>query len=49
MAEDNTAEERRKKNQPEPGRDSRSSPPQPEPILPPLIIDGPEPVPHPHS
>jgi hypothetical protein len=36
------AEDRRKKNQREPRRDSRSSEPQSEPITPPLIIDGPE-------
>lgn len=36
------AEDRRKKNQREPRRDSRSSQPPSEPIPPPLISDGPE-------
>jgi len=36
------AEDRRRKNQREPRRDSGSSEPQSGPITPPLIIDGPE-------
>jgi hypothetical protein len=36
------AEDRRKKSQREPRRDSRSTEPQSEPISPPLTIDGPE-------
>jgi hypothetical protein len=39
---DNNAEERRKKNQREPRRDSRSTEQTSEPINPPLLIDGPE-------
>jgi hypothetical protein len=44
-----SAEDRREMDKPEPRRDSGSSKPQLEPILPPLIIDGPEPVRTPHS
>jgi hypothetical protein len=44
-----SAENRRETNKQEPRRDSGSSKPQLEPILPPLIIDGPEPVRAPHS
>jgi hypothetical protein len=36
------AEQRRKKNQREPRRESHSSQPEAEPITPPLITDGPE-------
>jgi hypothetical protein len=35
-------EERRKKNQREPARESRPSQPEAEPITPPLVTDGPE-------
>jgi hypothetical protein len=44
-----SAENRRETDKREPRRDSGSSKPQLEPILPPLINDGPEPVPHPHG
>jgi hypothetical protein len=44
MPNDNAAEERRKKNQREPRRDSRSSAETSEPIAPPLAIQGPEQV-----
>ena len=44
-----SAEDRRETEKRQPRRDSGASKPPLEPILPPLIIDGPEPVPHPHG
>jgi hypothetical protein len=44
-----SAESRRETDKREPRRDAGSSKPQLEPILPPLIIDGLEPVRAPHS
>jgi len=43
------AEDRRDTDKREPRRDSGSSKPKLEPILPPLIVDGLEPVPQPHD